>query len=197
VHLTEKVRERIWSDVRDDAGERAVIVQKDIERQQRSIKKLEENQARLVQLSYQGLVSDEVLASEQHRLEAEKLQAQRLLHAAELQATDIATALDGVLEKTSSPQATYIASTPLERRLLNQALFKRILVGEEGQVLGATLTPIYAALAAWEPDLGTPHTPPAHQGPQRKNPDPDFQGQGSYVKPMVETVGIEPTSMIA
>lgn len=92
---------------------------------------------------------------------------------------------------------SYIASTPLERRLLNQALFKRILVGEEGQVLGATLTPIYAALAAWEPDLGTPYTPATHRSPQRKNPNPDFQGQGSYVEPMVETVGIEPTSMIA
>ena len=187
VRLTETVRERIWSDVRNDADERAAIVRKDIERQRRSIKKLEDNQARLVQLSYQGLVSDEVLASEQRRLETENLQAHRLLDASELQATDIATALEEALEKASSPQATYLASTPLERRLLNQALFKRILVGEQGQILGTSLTPVYAALAAWQPDLGL----------QRKNPDPDFRGQGSYVEPMVETAGIEPASMTA
>jgi hypothetical protein len=34
VHVEElEVRERIWSDVRDDADERTVIVQKEIERQ--------------------------------------------------------------------------------------------------------------------------------------------------------------------
>jgi hypothetical protein len=68
VHLTKKVRESVWADVHRDADERSAIVQKDIERHQRWIKKLEANQARVVQLSYQGLVSDDVLASEQHRL---------------------------------------------------------------------------------------------------------------------------------
>ena len=42
-----------------------------------------------------------------------------------------------------------MASTPLQRRLLNQAFFKRILIGEDSQVIGTTLTPVYAALGAW------------------------------------------------
>jgi site-specific DNA recombinase len=44
-------------------------------------------------------------------------------------------------------EATYLASTPLERRLLNQAFFKRILIGEDNEVLGTTLTPVYDAVA--------------------------------------------------
>jgi hypothetical protein len=107
-----------------------------------------------VQLSYRGLVTDEVLATEQQRLEAEKLQARRLLDAAERHARDIESALDGALAKTRTPHATYLVSTPLERRLLNQTFFKRILIGEEGGVESAELTPIYAALTTWEPSLG-------------------------------------------
>jgi hypothetical protein len=134
VNLTERVREAVWADVRRDADERTAIVQKDIERHQRKIEKLTDNQARLIQLSYQGLVTSEVLVTEQQRLEAEKLQAQRLLEAAELHARDIESALDGALAKTRTPHATYLASTPLERRLLNQTFFERILVGDDGEI---------------------------------------------------------------
>jgi site-specific DNA recombinase len=69
VHVPGPVREAIWSDVRRDADERTAIVAKDIERHQRKIKTLEANQTRLVQMSYDGLVSNEVLATEQQRLE--------------------------------------------------------------------------------------------------------------------------------
>jgi hypothetical protein len=61
-----------------------------------------------------------------------------------------------VLAKTSTPHATYLASGPLKRRLLNQTSFKRLLIGEDSEVLGTTLTPVYAALSDWEPKLGQP-----------------------------------------
>ena len=40
VHLTKQVREGIWRDVRRDSDERTAIIQKDIERQRRKIEKL-------------------------------------------------------------------------------------------------------------------------------------------------------------
>jgi hypothetical protein len=189
VHVPRAVRERIWADVQRDADERTVIVAKDIERHKRKIKRLADNQARLVQLSYQGLVSDEVLATEQQRLEAEKQQASGLLDAAELQARDIESALDGALAKTKTPHDTYLASTPLERRLLNQTFFTRILVGEDGRIENAELTPVYGALAAWEPSLGKPGA-----GGRSANPDPVSRGQGSHNDEMVELTGLEPRS---
>jgi DNA invertase Pin-like site-specific DNA recombinase len=193
VHVPKPVREAIWADVRRDADERTAVVAKDIERHQRKIKTLTDNQARLVQLSYQGLVTNEVLASEQQRLEAEKLQAQRLLDAAELHARDIESALDGALAKSKTPHATYLASTPLERRLLNQTFFKRILVGEEGAIKDVELTPVYAALAAWEPSLGQPQPPkaaPSARRPRCANPDPFSWGQGSHNDVMVDRGGV-------
>lgn len=198
VHVPGPVREAIWTDVRRDAAERTAIVAKDIERHQRKIKKLEGNQSRLVQMSYDGLVSNEVLATEQQRLESEKNQAQRLLEAAELHASDIESALDGALAKTKTPHATYLASTPLERRLLNQTFFKRILVGESGTIESAELTTVYAALATWEPSLGKPRhlkaVPSPAKGDNKKNPDPVSRGQGSHNDVLVELVGLEPTT---
>jgi hypothetical protein len=141
-----------------------------------------------------------VLATEQQRLEAEKLQAQRLLEAAELHARDIESALDGALAKTKTPHATYQASTPLERRLLNQTFFTRIMVGEEGKIDSTELTPVYAALSAWEPRLGRPRrrhlkaVPSPAKGPGSANPDPVSRGQGSHNDSLVELVGIEPTT---
>jgi site-specific DNA recombinase len=194
IRLTKAVREAIWNDVRRDAAERSAIVQNDIDRHRKRIKRLEANQTRLVQLSYDGLVSDEVLAAEQQRLESDKRQSQHMLKAAEVQALDVETALDATLATTKTPHATYLASAPLERRLLNQTFFKRILVGEQGQVLGTSLTPVYAALSGWEPRLGAPE---AAKVRKNANPGPISSDQGLNVEPMVETVGIEPTSAIA
>lgn len=83
--------------------------------------------------------------------------------------------------------------------MLNQTFFKRILVGEEGTIEGVELTPVYAALAAWEPDLGRPAPTkpcPAKTAQQpakrprrrasRTNPDPILRGQGLYKTSMVE-----------
>lgn len=44
------------------------------------------------------------------------------------------SALDGALAKTRTPHVTYLASTPLERRLLDQTFFKRILVRDDGTI---------------------------------------------------------------
>jgi site-specific DNA recombinase len=182
VRLPERVRQLIRDDVRHDADERSAVIDRDIERHQRQITKLTENQARLVQLSYRGLVSDEVLAHEQARLDTEKQTSERLLHQAQLQAQDVEASLEGALAKTATPHATYIASTPLERRLLNQTFFKRLLIGEDSQVLGATLTPVYAALSGWKPGLGrltsttTPKDPGARHGkPRRRFSGPGFE----------------------
>ncbi len=183
--------------MRSDAEERTDVVDREIERQQRTIRTLEDNQLNLVQLSYKGLVSEEVLAREQDRLESEQQQANGLLGKAQLQAQDIDAALDDALAKTKTPHATYMASNPFERRLLNQTFFKRILIGEDSEVLGTSLTPVYAALAAWHEPLGKPSHGGKSSGQASKeagstNPDPCFGGRGLHLNQMVELGGLEP-----
>jgi site-specific DNA recombinase len=196
VRLSKRVQEQIRSDVCADAAERAAVIARDVERHERKLKSLADNQARLVHLSYQGLVSNEVLAREQDRLATEQQQTDHLLRLAKLNAEDIEASLKDALAKTTTPHATYVASDPLERRLLNQTFFTRLLVGEDSEVVGSTLTPIYAALSAWEPGFGQPTEPTAAE-PETRNPEAVSRRRGLHVELMVETVGIEPTSAIA
>ena len=126
-------------------------------------------------------MADAVLAREQSRLETEQNRVRSLLQKAQLHACEIDEALDEALTKTKTPHATYLASSPLEQRLLNQAFFKRILVGENNEVVGATLTPVYAALAAWggEPRTARPKDRAARRtGARTRKPQPPSSGPG-------------------
>ena len=124
--------------------------------------------------------------------EGEKLKAQTLLDAAQMQARDIESALDGALAKTKTPHATYLASTPLERLLLNQTFFLSILIGDEGTVEDSQLTPVYAALSGWQRGFGRPRhltAVPTPKESKKANPDPVYRGQGSNNVSLADPVG--------
>lgn len=52
---------------------------------------------------------------------------------------------------------------------MNNAIFERIEVGEDGTITKTALTPVYAALSAWQPGFGRPQAAqeetPGHDGP--------------------------------
>jgi site-specific DNA recombinase len=200
VRLTKKKRDEIRNDVIRDTKERAAVIEREMERHKRTIAEIQQNQARLVQMAYKGLVDDEVLASEQSRLQKERSAAAKLLADSQVLADEIAERLQEVLERTRTPYESYRMGTPNERRILNQTFFKRILVGADHEILGATLTKEYAAVALWTTGLGQPRVDrprtaqEAGQGASSENPDPDFQGQGSHLIQMVELAGLEPAT---
>jgi hypothetical protein len=39
---------------------------------------------------------------------------------------------------------------------MNNAIFERIEIGEDGTITKTTLKPVYKALSAWQPGLGSP-----------------------------------------
>jgi hypothetical protein len=39
---------------------------------------------------------------------------------------------------------------------MNRAIFAHIEIGPDAEITGTTLTPVYAALSAWQPSLGQP-----------------------------------------
>jgi site-specific DNA recombinase len=198
VRLPKFKQEEIRDDMRRDADGRQGVFRVEVERQQRKLEGLRGNQAHLVQLSYKGLVSNEVLAREQRRLEDEERQARRLLRQAELEMQDVDAALEEALARTNTPHATYLVSTPMERRIMNQTFFEKLFIGAEGGVNGVELTAAYQAMAAWDEAFGRyvsaeggaqpEHTPEGSS----ENPDPVFQDRGSHLNQMVEAGGIEP-----
>jgi hypothetical protein len=100
-----------------------------------------------------------VFAAEQEKLKAERRAAKRLQAVASAQLDDAHEALDIALNRLDKIAQVYRDGTPLERRILNQAIFERIDIGPDGQATGTVLTPVYEAISAWRPRLGQPKTP--------------------------------------
>ncbi|MGH2911010.1 MAG: hypothetical protein ACRDJ3_00895 [Solirubrobacteraceae bacterium] len=94
--------------------------------------------------------------SEQDKLKTERRAAEQLRTTATAQLDDVQEALDLALSRVERPQEVYRDGTPLERRLMNRAIFERIEVGDDGEITGTKLTPVYKALSAWQPSLGQP-----------------------------------------
>lgn len=107
-----------------------------------------------MQLYYQDLVTMDVFEREQQKLKAEAKAARRLRRVAIVQTHDIEGALDEALRRIEHPHESYLEATPIERRVMNRAIFERIEVGEDSEITGTTLTPTYQALSAWQPRLG-------------------------------------------
>jgi hypothetical protein len=57
--------------------------------------------------------------------------------------------------------------------MMNRAIFAHVKVGEDLEIAGTTLTPIYAALSAWQPGLGQPA--PSHAEGQKRLGKAKFQ----------------------
>ena len=107
-------------------------------------------------LYYKDLVSEDVLRSEQERLQAESAAAAHLIELADAQSSDLDTTLRETLKLYTKPLQTYTGGTAYERRTYNQSVFRRILIGRDGDVISAEPAPITAALEAYKPGLGQP-----------------------------------------
>jgi DNA invertase Pin-like site-specific DNA recombinase len=203
IHLSTEKQAEIMEDIRVDADGRISAARRDMERHQKTIRDLEDNQQRLLQLAYRGLASEQVLKREQDRLESERRAAEGALAAASVHTEDVEERAAEAVRMAASPHAIYTASSPLERRMLNQTFFKQLFIGEDREVVGVNLTPIYAAFGEWDRTFGLPEaqivgqvesTDQGFRTEKRENPDPSSLGQGLLLYPMVELEGLEPST---
>jgi site-specific DNA recombinase len=180
VYIPPEVQQQIRDELRDELAERTGVIEREAERHERTLAQIEAKQEKLIQLYYQDLVTEKVFAAEQEKLKAERRAADRLRTAAAAQLGDIKEALDLALSRVDRPEEVYRDGTPLERRVMNLAIFERIEVGPEGEITGTKLTPVYAALRAWQPGLGRPKVPRRAGGQKRP--------RGADVRPMFAPV---------
>jgi site-specific DNA recombinase len=150
------VQDSIREELRREAADRAKLVERAAERHERSLKAIEAKQEKLVQLFYRDLVTEDVFAREQSKLKDERRAARRLKRVAATQTGDIEQALELALSRLDDPQENYREATDLERRIMNRAIFERVEVGPDPDIVSTALTPVYAALSAWKSGLGSP-----------------------------------------
>jgi site-specific DNA recombinase len=197
VVLSKQEQEAITQAVRDHAEARALVAKKESERHSRRLRELNEQQQKLVQLHYQQAVSVEVLKAEQVRIEAERSQAHRWGTAAVAEVHDILDALKIALALVDEGRLPYAAANEFCKRLINQALYEKIIVKSIDDARGQ-LSPLYAQLIPLARDLGQEAARDGLQGPEpavggpKTNADPVFRGLRSYKDKMAERAGFEP-----
>ena len=185
---------------------KAEVARRASARHTRRLRELTGQQQKLVQLYYNGGVSEEVMRAEQQRIEAEQAQAQQWADAATREVEDVMGDLDDALLLLDAKRVIYETLPHNSRRLVNQAIFLALIVHDPNTV-EAQRTPLYEAIAlvvralqeADDAPQTAPNRPMSRQGAgigrgPEKDPDPVFRGRGSYIEQMAEGEGFEPSS---
>jgi site-specific DNA recombinase len=98
----------------------------------RKIQMLTEQRKKLLDAHYANAIPLDLLRSEQERIGKELEAAERLLEAARVTHLRIESTLEKCLSFLTDCHRAYIEASAKERRLMNQAVFERFLVGEDG-----------------------------------------------------------------
>jgi site-specific DNA recombinase len=178
----------------------AEVARAEADRHKRRLHELTGQQQKLIQLYYKGGVSEEVMQAEQDRIEAERTSAERWSDAAKRQVEDVDQALQDALALIDLATAPYLTANPLERRLINLAIYLMLLVSHP-DTIEAKPTALYAQLVALARQLAQEAAqerqkrPQAGQSPGNRPQDdrsPVFRGSGSQYMQMAERAGFEP-----
>ncbi len=186
IQLTPEQVEQVRRDVREQVEERLAVARKQSEHHSRKLRTLQEEQQKLVQLYYKGSVSEEVLQAEQTRIEAERTQAHHWVDAASHEAKDVVEALDDALTIIGRCHETYLDASPMLRRLMNQTMFERLIIGSD--LIHCDQQPVFRHITR----LGRGCQPAKPRRPQNAKEPQLFCGRGSNVDQMVRMRGLEP-----
>jgi site-specific DNA recombinase len=117
-----------------------------------SITRLNEQRRKLLEAHYEGAISIDLLREEQTRISKELDAAEALLKASEVRFETIETTLQECLAFLTDCHQAYLNAPNSVRRRMNQAVFERFLVGNDGTA-EAELTPTFKFLL--DPELIT------------------------------------------
>ena len=202
VGFTPAAQERVRVAVGRYAERKLVTAEKESERAARRLEALQQEQQRLLQLSYQDLVDVDVLAAEQARIKHERAQVAKWAKRAAQDAEEITAALEEALQLLDKPGTAYRRATPMIRRMFNQALFEGLLI-QDGEVVAATPTPWVRALEQFARQRRQTRRAPQQaagslqkallsEEAARNDRGPQEGGHGLHFAKMVRLRGLEP-----
>ncbi len=201
--LTPKRQAAVREALRAYVQAKAEVARRASERHTRRLRELTGQQQKLVQLYYNGGVSEEVLKAEQQRIEVEQTKAQQWADAATAEVEDVMGALEDALILLDDARVVYETLPDSSRRMVNQAIFL-VLTVRDPDTIDATHTPLYDEIARLARSLEDtekpsqtaqkrPRTPQNKDICPQDDHDPDFRGRGSYENKMAEGEGFEPS----
>ena len=148
VRLSAKVLIETRASLIDELRRTTELAEEERKRQELRIKQLDGERAALLRAHLADAVPMDLLKREQDRLTRELTSARELLARYELEADRIEATLNRAVELASDCHATYAASVPAGRRLMNQAFFKKLYLSENGIVRWELAEPFNVLLGA-------------------------------------------------
>ena len=132
---------------------------------------------------YAGAIPVDLLKSEQARISGELDRNEQRLSAVDIKFETVEKNLTKALDLAGSLHGAYLAADSNTRRLMNQAMFERILVDDAAEASGALNRPF---------DLLVEGAAPSGSQPLEKTQGPETRPWGLNVDRMVELGGLEP-----
>jgi site-specific DNA recombinase len=148
VELSPELRERTEQKIMEQIAElRADSVTERTRLASRQKRALSERK-KLLEAHYAGAVPLDLLKSEQARLSGELEYIESRLSAIDLKFEVVERNLKAALSFVTNLHAAYVVATSSVRRMINQAIFERFLITDEGEVIGELRPPFDLLLQA-------------------------------------------------
>lgn len=147
VQLTAEGLERAGAALLAEVAALAAFEREDHQRQVSRLQQLDDERRLLLQAHYAGAVPLDLLKQEQDRISNEMKIATARLSGASRGVKVIERTISAAVERATNCHRTYMEAVASERRLMNQAFFRRIWVTEEG-VVGWDYSDPFATLMA-------------------------------------------------
>ncbi len=106
--------------------------EQETERQRRRIRKLEDERSKLLDGYYAGAIPIDLMKVEQGRISSDLKAAQKQLQSVSAEFDAVDANLDQAIELASNWHQAYLRATDTERRMLNQAIFEKLYITNDG-----------------------------------------------------------------
>src|SRR5262249_45184239 len=153
----------------------------------------------LIEARYADAIPLDLLRSEQERISRDRAGAEQIIERYTTEAAAVMRAVDEVLLLCADAHQLYLSAPPVIKRQLNQAVFKRFWVIDDGVADAELAEPFTLFLASFTADLkptvatvSNDFASQATAAPEAPNPALETQEPGSNITTLVELRGFEP-----
>ena len=119
---------------------------KEVERQERRLRKLTDERRKLLQAHYADAIPLDLLQEEQRRISSETIQVERVMKTCTAEFDEMDAALDQALALLNNIAMAYSLEADDGRRTFNQALFDKLFLVDEGIVGSDLAAPFHQLL---------------------------------------------------
>lgn len=145
IHITEQRTDAVRDEIRAHLEEISGISSAEIAEARSDLTRVNTEERKLLQAHYKDTISQELFEDELARIRKERVAAEHLIEKLNISYDIVAETLNLAFEQTEDIDQLYRICEPTERRLINQSVFKKLLVDRE-EIVGHVFAEPFAAL---------------------------------------------------